>query len=140
MASLLMVLLGIMDFLNIKISLSLSLSLGHVRQVPLLADEAFVYSEGGYSFLYPTNKKRIGDFIAYEVVNVLCKGGSEGRERPATCYVAALVFEGDVNMNPTVFVFSIVDQPPTSDGNISKQAVRKIGVINSIIRSIKVYR
>ncbi|WP_126283218.1 hypothetical protein [Burkholderia stagnalis] len=109
-----------------------------VRQVPLLPDDAFVYAEGGYSFLYPTSKKRIGDFIAYEAGNVLCKGDSDAGEHPAVCYVAALVPAKNPNMNPMFFVSAVIEQPPTPGGRLGKNAMGKVWGINSIIKSIKI--
>ncbi len=111
-----------------------------VKQVPSLPGDAYVYAEGGYSFLYPASKKRIGDFVAYEVDNVLCKTDSDDGGRPAVCYVAALVSGHHPNMNPDIFVFSIIEQPPSPGGDLSKRARESIRVINEIIRSIKIYR
>ncbi|MCA7999697.1 hypothetical protein [Burkholderia metallica] len=117
-----------------------SLSRENVRKVPLLPDDAFVYAEGGYSFLYPTNKKRIGGFVVYEADNVLCKTDSDDGERPAVCYAAALVSGKTPDMSPTIFVFSVIEQPPTPGGNLSERAKEKVVIINEIIRSIKTYR
>ncbi|MDN7929661.1 hypothetical protein QZM52_00010 [Burkholderia metallica] len=116
------------------------LSLMGGRQIPSLPDDALVYAEGGYSFLYPANKKRIGGFVVYEADNILCKTDSDDGERPAVCYAAALVSGKKPDMSPTIFVFSVIEQPPTPGGNLSEKAKEKVVIINEIIRSIKTYR
>lgn len=115
-----------------------NLSPGSVRQVPLLPDDAFVYAEGGYSFLYPARKKRVGDFIAYEADHVLCKYDSDDGDRPAICYAAALVPVKSPNVNPVFFVSAIIEQPPTPGEKPSKKAVSRVREINAIIKSIKI--
>lgn len=115
-----------------------NLSPESVRQVPLLPDDAFVYAEGGYSFLYPARKKRIGDFIAYEADHVLCKCDSDDGDRPAICYAAALVPVKSPKANPVFFVSAIIEQPPTPGEKPSKKAVSKVREINAIIKSIKI--
>ncbi|WP_175044497.1 hypothetical protein [Burkholderia lata] len=111
-----------------------------VRQVSSLPDDAYVYVEGGYSFLYPASKRRIGGFTAYEVDNVLCKTDSDDGDRPAVCYAAALVPRNHPNTDPNIFVFAIIEQPPSPGGNLNGRARGKVMVINEIIRSIKIYR
>jgi hypothetical protein len=108
------------------------------RNISVLADDAFVYAEGGYSFIYPTSRKRIGDFIAYEAENVLCKDDSGGEASPAICYVAALAFAKKPDAPPAIFVSAIIEKPPTPGGRLSKEARGKVAAINAIIRSIKI--
>ncbi|WGS46216.1 hypothetical protein LFL97_34870 [Burkholderia sp. JSH-S8] len=111
-----------------------------VKKVPLLPGDTFLYAEGGYSFMYPANKKRIGDFIAYEASNVLCKDDSDAGEHPAICYAAALAPVKNPNTNPMFFVSAIIEQPPTPGGKIGKNGASRVRAINSIIKSIKIYR
>ncbi|WP_175730276.1 hypothetical protein [Burkholderia ambifaria] len=108
------------------------------RNISVLADDAFVYAEGGYSFIYPTSRKRIGDFIAYEAENVLCKddSGGEASLRSVT-WLHWLLRKNPMHHRQYL-------SPPLLKSHLlqvvgwSKEARGKVAAINAIIRSIKI--
>jgi hypothetical protein len=114
-----------------------SLSLEGLRKVHLLSDDDFVYVEEGYSFLYPTNRKSVGDFIAYEAGNVLCKDDSDGGGRPAICYASVLFSVKNTSTDPVFFVSAIIERPLTPGGKVGEKAVSRVRAINAIIKSKK---
>ena len=114
------------------------LSIAEKQRVEELSNETYVYAEGGYSWLYPTTHRQLGELDVHEVDNVLCRDDSSELGKPARCYAAALESHVGKKRPLSIYVDAIIEKPPVPGNKNGVSTRRRIEAIHVIVKSIKI--